>query len=345
MSNAESEYFGSLFRSPIDTGISTLEMLTLIDIGIIQDIDVNGRASILTTKSVNGAPFILHDVEVLGIGNRFGAFTAAGAGNTCLLFIPKSNIPDVRDMGIDIASPPFSSSGAKALPISNGRELLVNAYFNSEGTFSISTDRYQLSFTETSLSYNAQGLCISIDKDNKIYAYRRSEKSGIYELTLDDSGYEASFTNTDGDSKYTFSLQDSGELEITHTRPESSGEDKKLNSISIAKDGTLSITSSDKLTLTISPEGAISIDTEGDVGIKTKGSMSLTSTKDFSLTSQGGVSISAHGKLEMKSTDGVVDLSSSGTLTIKSTDDSVDIDSQGVGSAVNINGENLTIDA
>ena len=288
--NEEVEFYKSLFYSPSETIIDTLDMLMMIDIGIILDIDANGRARVQTTKVSNGVPFILNDIEVLGLGNRNGAFTVDGGGCTCLLFAPRTNIPDVRNMEIDITTMAFSNTGIKALPVSNGRGLYVNAYFNAEGTFLISTDNYQLSFAESKVSYTASGMCINVTPDNKIYLYRRNPQSGIFEMTLDDTGFVTEFTNVDGDSKYTLSLLEDGTTTIHHVQPGASGsEDKELNTLSIGKDGTLSVSVTDKLTITVGADGVISLSTEGDISISsTKGKLSLSADGNVSIGSTSG---------------------------------------------------------
>lgn len=328
--NAEVEFYKSLFYSPSESIIDTLDMLMLIDIGIIQDIDANGRASVMTSKVSNGVPYILNDIEVLGLGNRNGAFIANACGGSCLLFAPRTNVPDVRDMNIDITTTPFSNANIKALPVSNGRGMYVNAYFNAEGTLTIATDNYQLSFAERKVSYNAKGMCINITPNNKIYLYRRNENSGVFEITMDDSGFITEFINMDKDSKYTLSLLDDGTFTIHHVQPGASGsEDTELNTIAIAKDGALSVSVTDKVTVTIDKDGVISLSTEGNVSIEsTKGTLSLVSDGDMSLTSN-------NGKVSVQSKD---------ELSVKSTNGNIKIDSATAGSSVQVNGTNLKVD-
>lgn len=289
-SNTDIEYYKSLFQSPVDAVIDVLEMLILVDIGIIQNIDANGRASVLTTKISNGVPFVLTDIEVIGIGNQHGAFTVDGGGCTCLLFAPRTNIPDLKSTDIDITTPAFSNVGVKALPISNGRDLTVNACFNAEGTLTISTDKYQLCFAEDSVRYTSKGLCIKIDENNTLYLYRRNTDSGTFSLTLDDEGVVTEFTNKDNTSKYTFTLSDDGLLEISHIKP-GTEEDTELNRIAIDKDGALSLSVADKFTISIDKDGILQFETEGDIIISSKGDISMSAEGDLSLAANGGINI------------------------------------------------------
>lgn len=316
--NSEVNFFDSLFRTPTDSVIDVLDMLSLIDIGIIQEVDANGRASVLTSKICNGTPYVLTDVEVLGIGNSFGAFTVNGGGCTCLLFAPRTNIPDVRNKDIDVTTPVFSSSGVKALPISNGRNLEVNAYFNAEGTLCVDAGKYQLTIASSYIGFDSGYMCIKINNENTVYVYRRTEQSGIFEFTLGDKGLVSEFTNSKGSSKYTYSLSDGGAISFVHAQPGGGGEeDTVLNQIDIEDDGSVTISTPDKITITISAEGVVNLSTTGAVTIEsTDDELTL---KGKSVTIEG-----TEGEVTMRSASDALTLEGT-SVAINSTSESVNI--------------------
>lgn len=238
----ETKFFDMLFRTPTDQFVDTLNMLMVIDLGIIESIDVNGRATVTLSKIRNGSPVQLKDIEVIGFGNNNGAFTVDGAGCPCLLFAPRTTMPNLKDAKVDWSAPAYSKGGIKALPISNGRDLLVNACFSSDGSLNISSDNYLLNFGKDLISFIEKiGLSVQITPAGDIQLYRRTEQSGIFRFTLSDSGISSSFKNSQGQLVY---------------------------GTQVSEDGTLSITAPKGITVNIDSDGNISIQTEGTLNVK-----------------------------------------------------------------------------
>ena len=60
--STETDFFESIFRTPTRQFTDTLNMLSLIDIGTIDSVDVNGRATVTLNRVARGAPIQLKDI-------------------------------------------------------------------------------------------------------------------------------------------------------------------------------------------------------------------------------------------------------------------------------------------
>lgn len=294
--NADVNYFDSIFRSGVDSFMASMDMLSLIDIGIIEDVDVNGRATVLTSRTESGNTFRLTDVEVIFPGNRLGAFTVNGCGCTGLIFGPKTIVPNIRDAKINGDAPTYSKQGVKVLPVSNGRNLLVNAGFNADGTLFISTEGYQLCIRpeEMSLVTDA-GMFIDVDNQNNIELYRRNETSGILDYKITNDGIISEFTNSQATSIYKSELLDNGTYTLSHLQPQGQGDPKLLNQIAVTDDGKITLKASDKVTISVGPNGDIKITTEGKLELSADGKLDIQSKDDITIKSGAGHSVSING--------------------------------------------------
>ena len=264
--STETDFFESIFRTPTRQFTDTLDMLSLIDIGTIDSVDVNGRATVTLNRVARGAPIQLKDIEVISIGNNSGAFTVDGSGCACLLFAPKTTIPNTKERKVDWTSPSYSKGGIKALPISNGRDLLVNACFSSDGSLNVSTADYSLNFSKDLVSLTEQsGLSMQVNKDSEISIYRRTQQSGILRFSVTNEGVYFSFSNMQDTSVYRGQLQDSGIFTFSHVKPGS--EEKVLNEISIADDGSFTITAPGNISVSIGTDGNITLETDGTINM------------------------------------------------------------------------------
>lgn len=288
----ETRFFEMLFRTPTNQFTDTLNMFMLVDIGIIEEVDVNGRASISLSKVRNGSPVQLKDVEVIGIGNNNGSFTVDGSGCPCLLFAPRTTMPNVKNTEVDWSAPSYSKGGIKALPISNGRDLLVNACFSSDGTLNIITDNYTLGFTKDLISLTEQiGLSLQIDAEGDISLYRKTEQSGTLKFLMSDEGLQCVFKNSENTSSYTTQLTDGGEFIFSHIKPGT--QEEVLNELTISDNGEITITAPGNIQLNIGTDGNISINTDGNVDVSSKGNISINTDGDADISVSGDAKLSA----------------------------------------------------
>ena len=268
-----------------DQVIDVVDMLTILDIGIIKAVNANGRATVVSSKILGGQPITFTDVEVIGIGNKNGGFICDGTGNACLILIPRSCMPNVKELEVDWASLVYNKAGVKALPITNGTGLNVSAGFTSDGVFNIAGDGYVIACEKDTVSFTRAGVCISVNNKGDISLFRKPEQSGTFILTLDNSGVYTSFVNKNGDSKYIFNMSDDGSLSITHVKPGASS-DKTLNQITINADGTMAIQLTQNLK--IATDGALSLTSKGDLTIgSSEGNVTIDSGSDKKVSING----------------------------------------------------------
>lgn len=181
--NSDALYYKLLAQNTNKEFIDSVNMLVLIDVGIILGVDANGRATVQTTKISDKVPQLLHDVEVIYPGNRKGAFTVDGTGSAGLIFIPRSSMPYVGDLKINVTTPPYTFSNAKILPISSGRSLSVNAGINNAGTFYICTEEYNIQFSIADIIFTNNNTSLKLN-NNYIQLQKRGETE--YSLQIED---------------------------------------------------------------------------------------------------------------------------------------------------------------
>lgn len=337
--NNESEFYASLFRGPMDNVLDVLSMLNLIDIGLIIEVDGEGRATVQTSKTSSNIPILLTNVEIVYPGNNNGAFTSSCAGCMGLIFAPRTIIPDIRDGKINATLPEYNISGIKVLPISNGRKLSVNHCFDADGSLHIYTEKYSFDFDVNGFDFNSvAGMFLTVSKDNTVTLYRRNKDSGILDFKLSNEGITSKFTNTKATSIYAIDMLDTGVLSFSHLQPQKGGDDpKSLNSVVIGDDGQLTLTAgtNDKG----DPVTTLSVDAKGAATVKVKGKDTST-TITVTIGTDGSVSIDAGGDVTLKS-GGDMSLEASGDLSLKGAN--IIANSTGAGGTVNINNGNLEV--
>ena len=352
--NNESEFYASLFRGPMDNVLDVLSMLNLIDIGLIIEVDGEGRATVQTSKTSSNIPILLTNVEIVYPGNNNGAFTSSCAGCMGLIFAPRTIIPDIRDGKINATLPEYNISGIKVLPISNGRKLSVNHCFDADGSLHIYTEKYSFDCDFNSVA----GMFLTVSKDNTVTLYRRNKDSGILDFKLSNEGITSKFTNTKATSIYAIDMLDTGVLSLSHLQPQKNDDPKSLNSVVIGDDGQLTLTAGTNdegkpiTTLSVGTDGSIgtevkgedatttlSVDAKGAVTVEVKGGDTST-TVTVTIGTDGSVNIDAGGDVTLKS-GGDMSLEASGDLSLKGAN--IKASSTGAGGTVNINNGNLEV--
>lgn len=295
-SNNEFDFYASLFRGPMDNVLDTLSMLMLIDIGLIIEVDGEGRAVVQTSKATSNVPVLLTNVEIVYPGNNNGAFTSSCAGSMGLIFAPRTVMPNIHDGKINATLPEYNIHGIKVLPISNGRKLSVNHCFDADGSLHIHTEKYSFNFDVDGFDFNSvAGMFLTVTKDNTVTLYRRNVDSGILNFNISNNGITSKFTNTDASSTYSMNMLDDGTLTLEHQQPQADGSDpKSLNKITIMDNGSVTIASGteDKTTtITIDTEGKITLSSKSDVGIETEGKITVKAKGDLGIETEGNLSL------------------------------------------------------
>lgn len=304
------------FQSEQEFITNVIGSLALIDTGIIQSIDNKGRATISANRALAGEQVVYRDVEIIGIGNAYGGLTIDGTGASCLIFVPRTTVRNVRDQEISWDAPAYSKNGVKALPITNAEGLGIDVHFDPEGGLHIVTkDHYLIDLTPKQVRYTQDGFVISINDTNNIYLRRRNEESGEFIYTLTDAGSTEEFTSLDKTLHYKKSITDTQvQLEVGMGTPSAgSEEDEWGNKIPVYPNtyklsfigGQCNITHVDDqgealTTVTIGVDGGLTVSTPADVSlqanavtVETEDALSITSGGDTSIEASGNVAVSA----------------------------------------------------
>lgn len=231
--------------------IDTLRSLTLIDIGTIVSIK-DGRALVHGSSFTGGKQLIYQDAEVIFPGNGAGAYTVDCAGTPCLIFIPCSCMPNIKDRKIRFTASAYSSAGVKVMPIGNGTDNPVTVKFGEDGTYSITSEKYNVIFRADYISISRPdgASSIEIDQEGNIHTARNGQDS-IYYQDLEDDKVSATFQ------------QNNVQWDV------------------VVQNGQLLLTQKDSndqeiFSLTVSEEGAVTINTATDIAVSTDGDMALS---------------------------------------------------------------------
>ena len=274
----EGEFLENMLRGPNDEIIDRLSMTCIVDLGIIESIDVNGRATVKSFRMVGDQQVVFSDVEVIGIGNLYGGITAYGGGGVCLILAPKTCMPVLSDGKINTSAVPFSKDGIKALPITNCQGLNTLVQFAADGSFIIQNDESTITISKDLVSISTDsGFVGSLSMGTDLLLSRRTAVSGIYQYTLTDNGEVKSFVNSAGDSQYIFQLLDDGSYTITHNKLVPNQDPEVLNQIQIKKNGATTITLPSEASLSIDADGNISVSTKGNISVSASGANSSVS--------------------------------------------------------------------
>lgn len=285
----EGEFLENMLRGPNDEIIDRLSMTCIVDLGIIESIDVNGRATVKSFRMVGDQQVVFSDVEVIGIGNLYGGITAYGGGGVCLILAPKTCMPVLSDGKINTSAVPFSKDGIKALPITNCQGLNTLVQFAADGSFIIQNDESTITISKDLISVTTDaGFVGSLSTGTDLLLSRRTAVSGIYQYTLTDNGEVKSFVNSAGSSKYIFQLLDDGSYTITHQKLVPNQDPEVLNRIQITAEGATSITLPSGASMSIDADGNISVSTGGNVAINASGDNSSVSISANSFNVNSG---------------------------------------------------------
>lgn len=308
--------FETEFTSRQKLTSEAVDMLTLIDTGIILSVDVNGRAKVASNKALGSHRVIYENVEVIGIGNNKGGFIVDGVNCTCLILAPRTPVEDVSDQKISLRAPAYDKRGVKALPITNGYSTDMRVLIDDAGDFHITLmDKYHLDFTHEKIIYQDAGWGISLGTAGELFVNRKTTESGLFEYSLSDAGLIKSYTGKNKDFVIKAKITDtSAELEVGMGTPsEGSEEDDWGNKLPVYPNtyklsftgGQCSISHVDDqgeelTTITIGVDGGLTVSTPADVSLQanavtleTKDALSITSGGDTSIEASGNVAVSA----------------------------------------------------
>lgn len=289
--------------------VKTLEMLTIVDTGTVLGINAAGRATVASNKAVGGQQVIYHDIEVIGIGNPRGGFMVDGTGATCLIFVPRSSVPNVGDQKIAWDALPFDSRGAKALPITNCTQLTTTALFDSSGDFHLFTENYAFDFSPKLVKYSQDGLVAYVDNTTKLYMRRKMSESGEIVYVVDDVGIQKTYTASDKKLQCTQTITDTSvDFAVGTGTPTQDAETGELTfpknfRLSLAN-GTCTLSQVDDQDTSLF---SIAIDDTGALTISAAKDISISSDKDVNV-SCANANVTATTKVTLSGANGVVEI-------------------------------------
>lgn len=283
----------NVMRTKQDKFLDQLGAYTLIDIGIIDAVNADGRAQVSTCRFSGGRQVVYNNVEIVYPGNTGGAYMSACAGTSCLIFIPYSCMPDTTAQKMRVGASVYSKDGIKVMPISNGQSLKVSTMFDTGGDWYVGNDIWKLQFAEYFISLS-QGdtLSVSKDIDGAFHFYYKGKNSGAFTIDVTDEGIVKKYDASDGSVKWTSSMNTSGVVSFSQV----DSSDNVLSSLQIASDGAMTINVG-KATLSIDRDGKISVDsshTDG-VSISSPHKISITSNDDIAITAGTGKQVKING--------------------------------------------------
>lgn len=258
------ETLQALFKNDRDLFLNALSSYTLIDIGVIKGLNENGRAHVVSSTFVLSKPVEYTDAEIIFPGNANGTYACNPMNMACLIFIPRSCMPDITSLILRTGTPSYNRDGVKAMPIGNGSNNTVKTLFGDGGSFSILGQSYQCLFEDDTVTIESDGgrSSLSIDGDGQIYV-RRAVDNGIYSKSIEDTGVTERWLSKNRDVQWTDTLNPDGSRSFVQADP--SGEGDPLFSMIIDKDGKITITGAVTGNINITGDTVVTVD--GDAKI------------------------------------------------------------------------------
>lgn len=195
--------------------LNMLGSIALIDIGVIDSVDLNGRAHVTSSTFIENRPVKYSDAEIIYPGNAYGCYTTKCTGMACLIFIPKSCMPNISDLKLRIGATPYNRDGVKVMPIGNGSSNRVRAMFSDDGVYNIISKLYTVQYTEDSISFqrNDGKTTLTVDQLGQLSVTRRSDK-GTLDVNVTDEGVTSTWLSQDKSVLWTDTLNPDGSRTI-----------------------------------------------------------------------------------------------------------------------------------
>lgn len=254
------------FKSDREFFLDTLSSFVLIDIGTIQEVDDEGKATVVSSAFIGDRPVVYNKAEVIYPGNANGSYASYCSGCTCLIFIPRSCMPDIKNQKLHLGTVPYNTDGVKAMPISNGTGNLVKCMFNSDGTFTLFTDDYSLQCGGTDVTFERKdgSTSLNVDGTGQLYVRRKTE-NGTLDIEVEDDAVKKSWTSSDGKVKWTDTYYPDGSRSLKQYDPDGDEEDDPLFGITVTKEGELQF--HNEVDVNIEVKGDANVSIEGDAKI------------------------------------------------------------------------------
>lgn len=241
------------FKNDRERFLNMLDSIIILDIGTIDSISAEGRASVTSSTFIGNAPIKYADAEVIYPGNANGCHAAACPGMTCLIFLPKSCMPKVSDRKLRIGATSYNRDGVKVMPIGNGTNNNVKTFFSANGDYSISGRSFNIMITSTdvTLQRSDNTTSISMDGTGQLYV-----KSGQYSAKVEETGVIQEWASQDNSVIWADTLNTDG----SRTLVQKDSGDNVLSSVTISATGEISISNAKDISI----ESAENINVDAD---------------------------------------------------------------------------------
>ena len=277
------------FKSERERFLNTLSSFVILDIGTVEGLKPDGKARVISSTFINNKPVVYEDAEIIYPGNANGTYATECTGMACLIFIPRSCMPNVSDLKLRLGAVSYSKGGVKALPIGNGIANRVKTLFSEGGRYNIISQLYSIEYSEDSIVYsmNDGTTTITIDETGQVYlTYRVNE--GTYSKSIEKTGVKTTWLSQEKDVLWTDTYNPDGSRSFVQSDPNDE-EGDPLFSISISKNGEATI--SMKKGLTLETKDALSLKGKSVAIKSTNGKVEVTSSDDTTITSSKAVTI------------------------------------------------------
>lgn len=220
--------------------LNMLDSVIILDIGVIDVINENGRAHVTSSTFIKNHPIVYEDAEIIYPGNVNGSYATDCTGTACLIFIPKSCMPDTANLKLYIGSTSYNRSGVKIMPIGNGANNTVQTVFSNGGEYNIVGKIYSVQFTGSDVTFqrNDGRTSLTVDCEGQVYLSYHTN-NGTYLINIEDGHITSSWLSKDKDRKWEDAFNEDGSRSLTLVN--TSDTDNPLCSIAIDKDGNVNI--------------------------------------------------------------------------------------------------------
>ena len=229
--------------------LNMLDSVVILDIGVIDVINKNGRAHVTSSTFIKNRPVVYEDAEIIYPGNVNGSYATDCTGTACLIFIPKSCMPDTANLKLYIGSTSYNRSGVKVMPIGNGANNTVQTVFSNGGEYNIVGQTYSVQFTGADVTFqrNDGRTSLTVDCEGQVYLSYHTN-NGTYLINIEDGHITSSWLSKNKDRKWEDTLNSDGSRSFVQSNPQDEESDP-LFSFTIAADGTVSFSIAQGLTL------------------------------------------------------------------------------------------------
>lgn len=264
------------FKNDRDLFLNSLSSFTLVDIGVIKGLDENGRAHVVSSTFMLNKPIEYTDAEIIYPGNANGTYACNPMNMACLIFVPRSCMPDVSNLLLRTGTPSYNRDGVKAMPIGNGSGNLVQTLFSDGGSYGIIGQKYKCIFDGDTITIEALEGRSSLSVDNKGQLYvRRAADNGTYSKNIEDTGVTTTWLSKNKDVLWTDTLNLDGSRTFVQKDPRDQ-EGDPLFSFTVTKEGKVVFTNAVDIDLTVTGNANITIDGDDGAAVAIKGDATVS---------------------------------------------------------------------